>query len=209
MLAGFESQEAFARAFKQAFGLTQKYRGLRRRKACFSRSRASTSEEYLQQLSRNDTLTPSSTSSRRCSWLACVRFFYSVDSEKNNIGELPRVVGRLRGCPKFHSARRLYGSWCSAKRPTASASCVPRCHRRHMLDYRRAWFRSRFGRSRPFRAPRSGSAHRPYRELRLRQLAGPVQLPPQLRARLGETTAPRITPPTTTRSFTTQFPYAR
>jgi AraC family transcriptional regulator len=103
LLAGFESQEAFARAFKQAFGLTpQQYRTLGR-KSLFLR-KLQLDADYLRQLQRNESLEP------EIYWQPAMRLvglrtlFYSVDSEKNNIGEqLPPLwqafVARLQEVP--------------------------------------------------------------------------------------------------------------
>jgi len=91
MLAGFESQEAFARAFKQAFGLTpQKYRAMRDKSLFLKKPRFD--EQYLQQLSRNDALTPEIYEQPPLLLVGLRTLFYSVDSEKNNIGEtLPQL----------------------------------------------------------------------------------------------------------------------
>jgi AraC family transcriptional regulator len=93
LLAGFESQEAFARAFKQAFGLTpQKYRGLRDKSLFIKKPRFD--ERYLQQLTRNDALTPEIYEQASLLLVGLRTLFYSVDSEKNNIGEhLPQLWG--------------------------------------------------------------------------------------------------------------------
>lgn len=104
VLAGFESQEAFARAFKQAFGLTpQKYRGLRDKSLFLKKPRFD--QQYLQQLSRNDALSPELYEQPALLLVGLRTLFYSVDSEKNNIGEqLPRLwgafVARLSEIPR-------------------------------------------------------------------------------------------------------------
>jgi AraC family transcriptional regulator len=89
LMAGFESQEAFARAFKQAFGLTpQKYRSLRDKSLFLKKPRFD--EEYLQQLDRNVALTPEIYQQAPLLLVGVRTVFYSVDSDKNNIGqELP------------------------------------------------------------------------------------------------------------------------
>jgi AraC-like DNA-binding protein/predicted transcriptional regulator YdeE len=89
LLAGFESQEAFARAFKQAFGLTpQKYRALRDKSLFLKKPRFD--DEYLQQLHRNVSLTPQIDEQAPLLLVGLRTVFYSVDSDKNNIGsELP------------------------------------------------------------------------------------------------------------------------
>ncbi|HEX2877638.1 MAG TPA: helix-turn-helix domain-containing protein [Polyangiaceae bacterium] len=87
LMAGFESQEAFARAFKVAFGLTpQQYRGMRDKSLFLRKPRFD--EHYLQQLARNDALTPELYDQKPLLLVGLRTLFYSVDSEKNNIGEL-------------------------------------------------------------------------------------------------------------------------
>jgi AraC-like DNA-binding protein/predicted transcriptional regulator YdeE len=97
MLAGFESQEAFARAFKQAFGLTpQKYRSLRDKSLFLKKPRFD--EQYLQQLTHNHALTPEIYEQPALLLVGLRTLFYSVDSEKNNIGELlPPLWGAFIG----------------------------------------------------------------------------------------------------------------
>ncbi len=103
MLAGFESQEAFSRAFKQAFGLTpQKYRSLRDKSLFLKKPRFD--EVYLQQLTRNASLAPEIYEQAPLLLVGLRTLFYSVDSEKNNIGEkLPPLwgafIGRLQEIP--------------------------------------------------------------------------------------------------------------
>lgn len=93
LLAGFESQEAFARAFKQAFGLTpQEYRAMRDKSLFLKKPRFD--EQYLQQLTRNDALAPEIYEQPPLLLVGLRTLFYSVDSEKNNIGELlPQLWG--------------------------------------------------------------------------------------------------------------------
>lgn len=87
LMAGFESQEAFARAFKHAFGLTpQQYRGMRDKSLFLKKPRFD--QQYLQQLTRNDALTPELYDQTPLLLVGLRTLFYSVDSEKNNIGEL-------------------------------------------------------------------------------------------------------------------------
>lgn len=87
LMAGFESQEAFARAFKQAFGLTpQEYRGIRDKSLFLKKPRFD--EQYLQQLARNDALSPELYEQPPLLLVGLRTLFFSVDSEKNNIGEL-------------------------------------------------------------------------------------------------------------------------
>jgi AraC-like DNA-binding protein/predicted transcriptional regulator YdeE len=93
LLAGFESQEAFARAFKQAFGVTpQKYRSLRDKSLFLRKPRFD--DEYLQQIHRNLSLAPVIGEQQRLLLVGMRTLFYSVDSEKNNIGQaLPPLWG--------------------------------------------------------------------------------------------------------------------
>lgn len=103
LLAGFESQEAFARAFKQAFGMTpQKYRGMRDKSLFLKKPRFDA--DYLQQITRNSTLSPEVYLQPPLRLIGLRTLFYSVDSEKNNIGQrLPplwaELVARLDEIP--------------------------------------------------------------------------------------------------------------
>jgi len=86
VLAGFESQEAFARAFKAAFGMQpQKYRALRD-KSLFLK-KPPLDDEYLRQIQRNMTLTPEIYEQKTLLLVGLRTLVYGVDSEKNNIGE--------------------------------------------------------------------------------------------------------------------------
>ena len=87
LLAGFESQEAFARAFKQAFGLTpQKYRAVRDKSLFLKKPRFGA--EYLEHIHRNVSLVPEIYEQPRLLLVGLRTLFFSVDSEKNNVGEL-------------------------------------------------------------------------------------------------------------------------
>ena len=210
VLAGFESQEAFARAFKQAFGLTpQKYRGLRDKSLFLKKPRFD--QQYLQQLSRNDALTPRAL---RAAGAALGRLAYAflqrgLREEQHRRAAAPlwgAFVARLSeipngACPAFATAS------CAKKRPTASASSTtpPSPSRASSATRGHGLGRGSGRHLRSLRAPRSGSAHRPHRELRLRQLARPVQTTATATRPTWRSTAPRITRPTTTRSFTTRF----
>jgi AraC family transcriptional regulator len=92
-MAGFESQEAFTRAFKKAFGLTpQKYRALRDKSLFLKKPRFD--EQYLEQINRNEALLPEIYEQAPLLLVGLRTLFYSVDSEKNNIGEtLPQLWG--------------------------------------------------------------------------------------------------------------------
>ena len=108
LLAGFESQEAFARAFKQAFGLTpQQYRNVGD-KSLFLK-KVSFDADYLRHINQNLSLTPELYSQPPLLLIGKRTLFYSVDSEKNNIGEelgplweaflphLPEIEHRVSG----------------------------------------------------------------------------------------------------------------
>jgi AraC-like DNA-binding protein/predicted transcriptional regulator YdeE len=87
LLAGFESQEAFARAFKQAFGLSpQKYRSLRDKSLFLKKPRIDV--EYLAHVQQNISLVPEIYEQPRLLLVGLRTLFFSVDSEKNNVGEL-------------------------------------------------------------------------------------------------------------------------
>ncbi len=140
MLAGFESQEAFARAFKQAFGLTpQQYRNLRDKSLFLTKPRFD--EQYLQQLTRNDALMPELYAQKPLLLVGLRTLFYGVDSEKNNIGEqLPplwgafisrldeiqnRVPGVCYGVVQQERADSDRLEYHAAIEVTALASCLP------------------------------------------------------------------------------------
>ena len=86
LLAGFESQESFARAFKKAFGLTpQEYRRLGD-KSLFLK-KAQFDADYLRHINQNVSLTPELYLQPRMTLVGMRTLFFSVDSEKNNIAE--------------------------------------------------------------------------------------------------------------------------
>jgi len=86
LLAGFESQEAFARAFKKAFGLTpQEYRRLGD-KSLFLK-KAQFDRDYLRHINQDVSLEPELYLQPRMLLVGLRTLFFSVDSEKNNIGE--------------------------------------------------------------------------------------------------------------------------
>ncbi len=87
IFAGFESQEAFARAFKLAFGLTpQKYRSLRNKSLFLKKPRFDA--EYLTHIHQNISLVPEIYEQPRLLLVGLRTLFFSVDSEKNNVGQL-------------------------------------------------------------------------------------------------------------------------
>ncbi len=96
MLAGFESQEAFARAFRQAFGMTpQKYRSLRDKSLFLKKPRFDA--EYLRHLRQGVSLTPVIQEQEAMLLVGVRTHFYGADSEKNNVAEQlgPLWVGFL------------------------------------------------------------------------------------------------------------------
>lgn len=86
VLAGFESQEAFARAFKQAFGLTpQKYRSLRDKSLFLKKPRFDA--DYLQHLRQGVSLTPEIQAMGAMLLVGLRTHFFGADSEKNNVAQ--------------------------------------------------------------------------------------------------------------------------
>lgn len=84
LAAGFESQEAFTRAFQQAFGMTpHRYRKLGQ-KHQFMR-KAQFTHEYLANLNTNPTLTPELKRLPAQTLVGMSTEYYGVGSEKNNI----------------------------------------------------------------------------------------------------------------------------
>lgn len=86
LLAGFESQEAFSRAFRKAFEMTpQQYRRIGRRTLFLDKVRFD--EAYLRHINGNVSVEP--VISERPAML-CVGLrtsYYGIDSDKNDIGE--------------------------------------------------------------------------------------------------------------------------
>ena len=82
--AGFESQESFTRAFKQAFNMTpNEYRKLGKNKRFLKKIRIDS--EYLAHINRNISLQPEIYQQKKMTLVGLRTRFYSVDSEKNNI----------------------------------------------------------------------------------------------------------------------------
>jgi AraC family transcriptional regulator len=87
VLAGFASQEAFARAFKRAFSLTpQEYRATGNKSLFVRKPRSD--QQYLQHLEQNVSLAPQIHQQPMLTLVGLRTLFYSVDSEKNNVGQL-------------------------------------------------------------------------------------------------------------------------
>jgi AraC family transcriptional regulator len=86
LAAGFESQESFTRAFKKAFAVTPADYRRRRSQFPFLR-KVRFDAEYLRHIHRNLSLEPEVYTQRELLLVGMTTRFYSVDSEKNNIGE--------------------------------------------------------------------------------------------------------------------------
>ena len=84
--AGFESQESFTRAFKQAFNITpNQYRKAGEHNLFLKKVQFDT--EYLKHINQNISLEPEIYTQRKLRLVGLNTRFYSVDSEKNNIAE--------------------------------------------------------------------------------------------------------------------------
>lgn len=93
--AGFESQEAFTRAFKRAFDLTPNaYRKLGDKSLFLKKVQFDTA--YLRHINANVSLQPEIETQPPMTLVGLATQFYSVDSEKNNIGDqLPQLWERF------------------------------------------------------------------------------------------------------------------
>jgi len=101
--AGFESQESFTRAFKQAFNMTpNEYRKLGKNKLFLKKIRIDA--DYLAHINQNVSLQPEIYRQGVMTLVGLRTRFYSVDSDKNNIAsKLPplwaQFVQRLQEIP--------------------------------------------------------------------------------------------------------------
>jgi len=84
--SGYESQESFTRAFKATFNLTPKeYRKLGDKNLFLKKLEFDS--EYLKHINQNISLKPEIYTQRLMKLVGLKTCFYSIDSEKNNIGE--------------------------------------------------------------------------------------------------------------------------
>ncbi|GAB0115058.1 helix-turn-helix domain-containing protein [Acidisoma sp. C75] len=110
--AGYESQEAFSRAFKASFGMTPTdYRRIKDR-SLFP-GKVMIDEAYLRHIHRNLSLDPTFIRLDDMSFVGLSTRFYGIDSDKNNIGDhLPALwaafMPRVREIPGRLGAE-LYG----------------------------------------------------------------------------------------------------
>lgn len=89
--SGFETQESFTRAFKQAFGVTPAFFRKHGARLHFLR-KARFDAEYLQHIHQSVSLEPVIYKQRELSLVGLHTRFFSVDSEKNNLAKkLPRL----------------------------------------------------------------------------------------------------------------------
>jgi len=93
--AGYASQEAFTRAFKKSFGLTpHEYRSVGDRSLFLSKVQFDS--DYLRHINKNVSLQPEIVEQRAMTMVGLSTQFHSVDSDKNNIGEmLPPLWARF------------------------------------------------------------------------------------------------------------------
>lgn len=91
LAAGFETQESFTRAFKSAFGTTPADYRKRQAKLPFLR-KLRFDTDYLRHIHSGLSLEPEIYDEPARKFIGLSTHFYSVDSEKNNIGsKLPRL----------------------------------------------------------------------------------------------------------------------
>ncbi len=93
MSAGYESQESFTRAFKSSFQLTpSEYRKMGDKSLFLKKLEFNT--EYLTHINKNISLEPEIINQKSMVLVGLKTCFYSVDSEKNNIGDKLPVLWR-------------------------------------------------------------------------------------------------------------------
>jgi AraC-like DNA-binding protein/predicted transcriptional regulator YdeE len=109
LLAGFDSQESFARVFKKTFGITpMAYRRLGKKNAFLRK--AQIDAEYLKHVNENVSLVPEIGRRPAMSLVGVRTELYGVDSEKNNIGaKLPPLWGAFIA-RMAEIDRRIHGS---------------------------------------------------------------------------------------------------
>jgi AraC family transcriptional regulator len=156
--SGFESQEAFARAFKKAFGMTaQHYRKLGKRNLFVRKPQFDA--EYLTHLHHNVSLEPAVHFQRQMTLVGLRTQFFGVDSEKNNIGarlpplwqafleRMPEIAGRVPGVCygvvrqeqhdsdqlEYHAATEVTGD---AQPPAGMVALVVPAARYAMLEHK-------------------------------------------------------------------------
>lgn len=91
LAAGFESQAAFTRAFKDAFGMTPaQYRSTRQRFKYVRKARID--EAYIEHMQRHASLTPELRTIHATTLVGMRSVFFGVDSDKCNLGaKLPAL----------------------------------------------------------------------------------------------------------------------
>ncbi|WP_216909501.1 AraC family transcriptional regulator [Nocardia noduli] len=86
IMAGFESQETFTRAFRKAFDMTPyQFRKLGRRNLFLRKARFDA--DYLHHITTNLTMEPEIIEQKPMTLVGMRTHFFSVDSEKNNIAD--------------------------------------------------------------------------------------------------------------------------
>ena len=84
--AGYNTQESFTRAFKKAFDITpNEYRKLANKNLFLKKVQIDL--DYLEHINNNISLTPEIILQEQINLIGMKTYFYSVDSEKNNIAD--------------------------------------------------------------------------------------------------------------------------
>jgi len=119
--AGFESQEAFARAFKKAFGMTpSEYRQIGR-KNLFPR-KVQFDRDYLRHVRGSVSLSPQVERRPGARLVGLRTLFYSVDSDKNNIADRLPPLWADFGARIHEIPHRVEGLGYGVIRPTRADS---------------------------------------------------------------------------------------